>query len=375
MITTISRSIGASAGDYVEVGTITSNGAGTYITINESHHFCGTINTAIYEFSDNYYSGATTDWMQVPTQNFRGHNGSQDFAIDVRRTATHGTANLEIRFRNISGACGSGTANIEIQTSGTYTPLSGSGSGASVSGYLSFNAYQFPVSNDRYKASTNGIFILNTGNVGIGNTNPQGALHVNGNFANQEITGANASAGQTVAWNAGATEISMGSYPAVSKIDDNTTNGSAILVVASITVSGNDLHFANGVGFYVPDGLGGYTFQAQAMAHGVGSFTVGLERRINGGGWTALTSQSAVCAMSIGDYRMQELGVVSQAPGGGISGNMYRFPNSVSISYFDSDAATGNYEYRLVFTPGGYNKNGGNYNITQRNLTAVQIKR
>jgi hypothetical protein len=195
-IFTLTRTVAHNVGDYVELGTITSNGAGTYITISESHHFCGTINTAIYDFSDNYYSGATTGWMQVPTQNFRGHNGAQDYAVDVRRTATHGSANLEIRFRSLGGACGSGTANFEIQTNGVFTASSGSGTGATVAaGYLSTNAYQFPVSNDRYKASNDGIFIVNSGNVGVGTTAPVAKLEVAGQV---KITGGSPGAGKVL---------------------------------------------------------------------------------------------------------------------------------------------------------------------------------
>jgi len=190
-----------------------------------------------------------------------------------------------------------------------------------------------------------------------------GGEKINGDFANQEISGATQSGNQNINWNAGGTEISMGSYPSVNKIDDNSVNGSAILVVASVTVSGNTISFG--------DGVGGYQ-QVQALAHGVGSFTVTLQRRINGGSWTSLISQSAICAMAVGDYYLQYNAIPTMS---GIHGDIYRFPNSVSISYFDSVSNTGNYEYRLVFTPSGYNKNGGQYLITQRNLTAVQIKR
>jgi len=179
LITTFSRTIGANAGDYVYLGTFKSNGAGTYVSIRESHHFCGTINAASYEILDPYYAGATTDWMQVPTQNYRSHTGAQDFTLDVRRTAVHPTE-FEIRARSLGGACSGGTMFFELQTNGTYTASTTTGSGGTVAGYLSSNAYQFPISNNNFKTSTDGLFMLNSGNVGIGIVAPTAKLHIGG---------------------------------------------------------------------------------------------------------------------------------------------------------------------------------------------------
>ena len=183
-IFTISRAIATGAGSWVNLGSVVSNGQGSYVNIYQSNHHGGTINAAVYEISDVYYSGATTDWMQVPTSNYRSYTGTQDYAIDVRRTANHGTANLEIRVRALSSSPAAGTLQFEIQTNGTFVADSTAGTGATVSGYLSRNAYQFPVSNDRFKASSEGLFILNTGNIGIGLTNPGFAkLQVAGDIA------------------------------------------------------------------------------------------------------------------------------------------------------------------------------------------------
>jgi len=193
-IFSIARTIAVGAGSWVNLGTLTSNGQGTYATIYQSNHHTGSINAAVYEISDVYYSGLTTDWVQVPTSNYRSYTGLQDYAIDVRRTANHGTANLEIRARALTSS-GAGTLTFEIQTNGTFTSNNTSGTGATVAGYLGNNAYQFPISNNRFAASSEGIFMLNTGNVGIGNTNPTTKLHVNGGTGNAIYAGGGQVAG------------------------------------------------------------------------------------------------------------------------------------------------------------------------------------
>jgi len=193
-IFSIARTIAVGAGSWVNLGTLTSNGQGTYATIYQSNHHTGSINAAVYEISDVYYSGLTTDWVQVPTSNYRSYTGLQDYTIDVRRTADHGTANLEIRARALTSS-GAGTLTFEIQTNGTFTDSTTSGTGATVAGYLGHNAYQFPISNNRFAASSEGIFMLNTGNVGIGSTTPVAKLAVSGGSGNVIYAGGGQIAG------------------------------------------------------------------------------------------------------------------------------------------------------------------------------------
>ncbi|MFZ2310499.1 MAG: hypothetical protein WAW11_03060 [Patescibacteria group bacterium] len=179
-ITATTRDVGANAGDYTYLGNISDTGLGTYATIYESHHVCGTINSATYEIKDVYYAGATTDWMQVPTHSYQSYNGAQDVAIDVRRTTNGG--GFEVRIRNVGGPCGTVNAHVEIQTNGGFSPSSTTGTGGTVAGYLASNVYQFPVASNRFTASTNGLFILNSGLIGIGKTNPSKNLDVVGDI-------------------------------------------------------------------------------------------------------------------------------------------------------------------------------------------------
>jgi hypothetical protein len=210
--------------------------------------------------------------------------------------------------------------------------------------------------------------MVTSGNVGIGTTAPLGKLEIEGDFFNQELTGTNIynTLAQNVAWDAAATVVDLGvtDYVRVVKGDGTGANNSSILVVASVTVTGNDILFAAGIGGYQ---------QVQALMNGMATFTVTLQRSISGSAWTDLIRQSAICGFGVGDYYMQYNNIPTMNAGDR-KGDMYRFPNSVSISYFD-DPGNGNVDYRLVITPGGFRKNGGNYQVIDRNLTAVQIKR
>jgi hypothetical protein len=202
--------------------------------------------------------------------------------------------------------------------------------------------------------------------LGVNTNSPGGVMQVTGDFANQELVGTNVynSLVQNVAWNAAATVIDLGStdYVRVVKADGTGANNSSVLIVASVTVTGNDVSFANGIGGYQ---------EVQALMNGMATFTVELQRGYNNAGYTTLIRQSAICGLAVGDWYSQYNGIANMQ---GKYGDEYRFPNSVSISYFD-DPANGNVDYRLVITPGGYRKSGGNYQVIDRNLTAVQIKR
>lgn len=203
-----------------------------------------------------------------------------------------------------------------------------------------------------------------SGNVGIGTSNPQGALDVNGNFANQNVEwyqAGNGSGNYTIAANSGAVVINNTPVTLV-KQDGTGTNGSTVLLVANVTASANDITWANGVGGYQT---------VQSLGHGVAGYRINLQRSTDNATWTNLISGSAVVGMQVGDWYMQYNGITSMV---GISGDAFKFSNNVSLNWID-DVGAGTYYYRLEFVPSGYNKSGGSYLISDRSLSVVQIKR
>jgi hypothetical protein len=194
-------------------------------------------------------------------------------------------------------------------------------------------------------------------------------LEMSGDFINQNVewnqaTGAN----YTVGANSGLHVINN-STVTLSKTSGNATNNgySVVLLVANVTASGNDITWANGIG-----GLGfPGTNSVQNLAHGIAGFRVYLQRSTDNVNWSTLISGAAMVGQQVGDFYMQANGLTNAT---GISGDSYRFPNNVSLNYIDNVGA-GTYYYRLLFETTGYNKNGGNYLISDRALSVVEIKR
>jgi hypothetical protein len=163
------------------LGSISNTGIGTYGKITTTAHYCNQLFIAEFDFQGTYYAGSNTSWIQLPLAKGNDWYGSQSFALDVRIVG-HGEP-FEIRLRRLSGAgCGGGTIHFRIETNGIYTENISEGSASQIPlGYLGkTNGWQFPVSNDRFNSSENGLFIKNTGNVGICTINPEDKFEVAG---------------------------------------------------------------------------------------------------------------------------------------------------------------------------------------------------
>ena len=194
---TESRNLTQTAGDWVNVGSFANNGVGIFGKITVYTHTSGTIQMATYSFAhDAYSSGSSATWIELPPDGQNSLYGdTQTVAVDVYnadRTLT--SSPVQVRLRTKAGFGATAGVTVLIETNAAFTASTTSGIGATVaSGYLGSKQWMFPASTGPWNATTDGLYILSNGNVGIGTTDP-GAykLNVNGNI---NITGSVAIAG------------------------------------------------------------------------------------------------------------------------------------------------------------------------------------
>ncbi len=188
-----------------------------------------------------------------------------------------------------------------------------------------------------------------TGNVGIGTNAPNYKLHLVGNarfegdFVNQEITGAHGSAVQNVPFTNGVFNPIAGSVASVTISDGNGgVNNSGVLITGFARIFGGTLNGGN-------SSMGGYFLL--------------LERDV-----TPAFAAPTILTYTSGDcYIKTPNGLGSAAIGYGGGGH---------ISYFDGALTTGTtYYYRLSLYPNGVGITSGTYDVYQRDLVIVQIKR
>lgn len=159
-----------------------------------------------YEWARSYIadSPATVDtfseWVELPVSISVTYGAVRKFCFDVRKKEASAGGdpgpNMELRMRCISAGVGGGSFDgtsglghyFTFTTTGStiYTPAAGGVPStlatAAPLGFHGRQSYEFPVSKGSYgfTGSTAGIFILNSGNVGIGITTPTVALDVVG---------------------------------------------------------------------------------------------------------------------------------------------------------------------------------------------------
>jgi hypothetical protein len=125
----------------------------------------------------------------VPATNSDDWNGYQNMALDVRH-ATQG-GDFEFRLRRLYGGCPGNptTFQIHIETNSGFNEVDIQNTEVAMTpGYLGNTAgWKFPVANERFKATTNGLFINNNGHVGIGTINPKEMLSVKGTILAQKV--------------------------------------------------------------------------------------------------------------------------------------------------------------------------------------------
>jgi hypothetical protein len=195
-------------------------------------------------------------------------------------------------------------------------------------------------------APANGAII--EGNTGIGTATPAHRLHVvgdvrfQGDFINQEINGAHSGTTQAVPFTNLQFTPLTGTTVSITPQDGNGVNNSGVLITGFARVFGGNLDGAS-------SSLGGY-------------FMV-LERDTDPtfSGATIMTYTSGSC------YLETPNGFVSAAIGYGGGGH---------ISYVDNGLTAGTtYYYRLTIVPNSVGVNSGTFDVYQRDLNILQIKR
>lgn len=185
------------------------------------------------------------------------------------------------------------------------------------------------------------------GDVGIGTANPNHNLHVvgdvrfEGDFINQEAIGSHGSAVQAIPFTNGVFNPINNTVTSITVVDGNGVNNSAVFISAFARVFGGNLNGSN-------SSLGGYFMILQ---------------RDNNPAFTApvnLTYTSGTCYI--------------ETPNGGVSASI-GFGGGGHVSYIDSALAPGTYYYRLVLYPNGVGITSGTYDIYQRDVNVIQIKR
>lgn len=185
------------------------------------------------------------------------------------------------------------------------------------------------------------------GDVGIGTNNPNHNLHVvgdvrfEGDFINQEAIGSHGSAVQSVPFTNGVFNPINNTVTSITITDGNGVNNSAVFISAFARIHGGALNGAN-------SSMGGYFLILQRDNNAAFSAPVNL------------TYTSGIC------YLKTPNGLSSAAIGFGGGGH---------VSYVDGALAPGTYYYRLVLYPNGVGISSGTYDIFQREVSVLQIKR
>lgn len=195
-------------------------------------------------------------------------------------------------------------------------------------------------------APANGAII--EGNTGIGTNAPAHRLHVVGDvrfvgdFVNQEIVGVHSGTVQAVPYTNGVFNALTGTVVSITPQDGNGVNHSGVLITGFARVFGGSLGGSN-------SSLGGYFMILQRDTDP--SFSAPSN----------LTYTSGTC------YIETPNGVVSASIGFGGGGH---------VSYVDNALTAGTtYYYRLVLWPNGVGITSGTYDVYQRDLNILQIKR
>lgn len=195
--------------------------------------------------------------------------------------------------------------------------------------------------------NTEAMRVLANGRVGIGTPTPAHKLQVTGDtrfvgdFVNQDAVGSVASAVQNIPFTNGVFNPINGSVASITVVDGSGVNNSAVFISAFARTFGGLLNGA-------ASSMGGYFLILQRDVSAAFAAPVNL------------TYTSGIC------YLKTPNGVSTAAIGFGGGGH---------VSYLDSGLAPGTYFYRLVLYPNGVGITSGTYDIYERSVSVLEIKR
>ncbi|MEZ4874587.1 MAG: hypothetical protein R2793_03830 [Flavobacteriaceae bacterium] len=197
--------------------------------------------------------------------------------------------------------------------------------------------------------NTEEMRIESGGNVGINNNNPSytldltGDFRINGDFINQQILGTHTGTVQSVPFTNLAFTPLTGTDNSITITDGNGVNNSAVFITGFARIFGGSLSTGTGTGY------GGY-------------FLV-LERDTN----AAFTSASILTYTT---------GICYLKTASGASGFSVGFGGGGHLSYLDSNLTAGTtYYYRLTLVPNSVGITSGTFDVYQRDLIVMQLKR
>ena len=196
-------------------------------------------------------------------------------------------------------------------------------------------------------ANTEALRVLSNQRVGIGTPAPAHTLQVNGdvrfagNFVNQEAFGVAANTVQNIPFTNGVFVPINGAVASVTTVYGSGANNSAVFISGFARTHTATLNGA-------ASSMGGYFLILQR------DVTAAFAAPVN------LTYTSGIC------YIKTPNGLGSAAIGFGGGGH---------VSYMDNALAPGTYFYRLVFYANGVGITSGTYDIYERTLNVLEIKR
>ncbi|MDT0555599.1 hypothetical protein [Patiriisocius hiemis] len=195
---------------------------------------------------------------------------------------------------------------------------------------------------------TEKIRVESGGDVGVGITDPehtldvQGDFRVRGDFINQQLIGTHSSTTQSIPFTNLAFTPLTGTTNSITIPDGNGVANSGVFITGFARVFGGNLNGSN-------SSLGGYFMVLERDTDPTFSSAI------------ILTYTSGTCYI--------------ETPNGGSSSSI-AYGGGGHISYLDSNLTAGvTYYYRLTFVPNSQGINSGNFEVYQRDLIVVQIKR